>query len=122
MLDWRDEGHRIVAVCGEQDVGYVFPNENPTAKWVRWRLVFTAGMVPMETRAIDIAAAKVDLQKYFATLLCRLAPFKDAIALARRTIKYVEPIDTKLECDVEMGALAHAVLKSAGVGDVSSPA
>lgn len=66
MLTWRQEGDRIVAVCGALDVGAVFPVQR------KWRLWINAGGYPLEmTERGGIDKAKAELAKHFQALLDR---------------------------------------------------
>lgn len=63
MIRWvvRD-AHRVVAMCGDAEVGAVFPS---SARRVRWRAWVTKNMNPVEQTARDVEEAKREVEARF---------------------------------------------------------
>ncbi|MEY9466313.1 hypothetical protein ABH973_006726 [Bradyrhizobium ottawaense] len=66
MITWRDDGSRIVAMCGDAPVGAVFPTEGRRTGWRAW---VTKNTHASEGYAADIAAAKREIENRFAGFL-----------------------------------------------------
>lgn len=67
ILDWRQDGDRLVAYCGEAAVGAIFLST--TKRMVRFRVWVTKNMNPVESRANSVALAKLEVEKRFEAFL-----------------------------------------------------
>lgn len=111
MIEWKDEGNRLVALSGEMQVGFIF-RDSRRPKQRRYRFVFGKNG-PVDDKAPDEEQAKGRIIDRFDSFMAAsgLMPRAPAVALAKRTIKYVgTTVDPKMECDNEMRELARKVL------------
>lgn len=67
MIRWvRRDADRIIAMCGDADVGAVFPG---VGRRVRWRAWVTKNMNPVEQTARDVDEAKREVEARFSGFL-----------------------------------------------------
>lgn len=111
MIEWKHEGHRIVALSGMVEVAYVFPRSGKAKPQIR--ILFGASN-PFNVKATNEEAGKAEVESRYRTFLADsgLMPAAPALALARRTIEYVGAEETgeQMDCDREMRALAKTVM------------
>lgn len=66
MIVWKNEGHRLVAMCGEVAIGAVFP---AIGRRIRWRAWVTKNVNPVESTNRTIMGAKDEVEHRFHEFL-----------------------------------------------------
>lgn len=79
MIAWKDEGARIVAMCGDAPIGAVFPS---VGRRTRWRAWVTKNMNPVDGTERTLDEAQEAVRKKFCQFLAlaKLQPMMETPA------------------------------------------